>query len=797
MTHKQPFFARFLLLLYVAFTTGLPGAMAQDREKIAVSGLGAPVEVLRDKWGINHIYAENQRDLFFAQGYCAARDRLFQFELWRRQASGTIAEVLGPDELKRDIGARLFRYRGDLDEDLRFYHDDGIAIIEAYVEGVNAYIEEALSHPEQLPEEFGVLGIRPGKWTPEVVISRHQGLKGNATVELNIGRAVANAGPDTVKDLMWFHPQDPDLALDSSITGEMLAKDILELYTAAHRPVAFQKEHLGLLHASASAGYGGESEGSNNWVVSGERTASGFPILANDPHRAITVPSLRYMVHLVAPEWNVIGAGEPTIPGISIGHNEHGAWGLTIFQTDSEDIYVYDVNPENLSQYRYDDKWVDMDEIRERIAIKGSGDTTVTLRYTQHGPVTYVDSTNYKAYAVRCAWLEPGGAPYLASLRMNQATNWEEFRAACAYARLPGENMIWADRSGDIGWQVVGIAPIRTRSSGMVPVPGDGRFEWNGYLDVLERPGILNPEKGFFATANQHVTPDTYGHWDAVGYTWADPFRGDRINEVLARSAPQTLETTEGLQTDFLSIPARTLVPMLRGLTFKTALADTVSGRLEDWDFSLDKYSAEAGIYVMWERTLLKVAGERFVPQSLEGLVSIQLAKVIAWLEKPDGRFGPDAQRGRDTFLSETFDRAIDALQEKLGGSPDNWTYGQLAYKHADIRHPLDKLLDAETKERFNIPAAPRAGNSYTVNSTGALDNQTSGASFRMVADLSDWDMTRMTNAPGQSGDPRSSYYRNLFDGWANDHYFPAYFSRKKIEANTSEQRLLIPAYKN
>ena len=784
------------LSLTFLLTTWFTGVLAQQAESVVVAGLTAPVEVFRDTWGINHIYAKNQRDLFFAQGYCAARDRLFQFEVWRRQASGTAAEILGPGELDRDIGARLFRYRGDLQEEFGFYHDDGVAIIQAYVDGINAYIDEVRQHPEQLPEEFQVLGIQPGKWTPEIVISRHQGLKGNVKKELNIGRAVAKSSPETVKDLLWFHPKDPDLSLDRSITSDVLDPDILKLYNAVHSPLSFSKQSLQSPYAAAeaAAGQGGEHEGSNNWVISGTRTASGAPILANDPHRVIAAPSLRYMVHLVAPGWNVIGAGEPVLPGVSIGHNEHGAWGLTIFETDTEDLYVYDVNPDNLSQYRYKGQWVDMAEIQERISVKGRKDTTVTLRYTQHGPVTHIDSVHHKAYAVKCGWLEPGGAPYLASLRMNQATNWAEFRAACTFSRLPGENMIWADRSGDIGWQAVGIAPVRTHSSGLVPVPGDGRFEWDGYLDPMERPHAFNPEKGFWATANQHVTPDSYTHWEAIAYTWADPFRGNRINEVLAASSQQTREMSQQLQTDYVSIPARTLVPMLAGLPVKSALAEEARDQLANWDFSLDKQSVAAGIYVMWERMLLEKANERFVPKTLAGLVDIQLAKLITWLQAPDERFGASAERGRDEFMTAAFDAAIETLKEKYGEHPEDWVYGQPAYKHSALQHPLYPLLDASAKGRFAIPSAPRGGNGYTVNSTGATDNQPTGASFRMITDLSDWDQTVMINTPGQSGDPRSPYYRNLFETWANDGYFPAYFSVEKIKANAAEHQLFVPA---
>jgi len=351
--------------------------------------------------------------LFFAQGYAAAKDRLFQFEIWRRQATGTVAEILGERALKRDVGTRLFKFRGDMTQEMNHYHEDGAAIIIAYTNGINAYIDEILSTPDQLPIEFKLLNIVPKKWTPDVVISRHQGLLGNIGSELKIGRAVAKLGVKTVKDLYWFHPKDPDINLDPSIDGELLFEDILELYNAYRKPVQFQgNDILPKFRTSMNINSLGSlneqkeddlSIGSNNWVVSGALMADGNTYMANDPHRTIAVPSLRYMVHLVAPGWNVIGGGEPEIPGISIGHNEFGAWGLTVFRTDGEDMYVYELNPKNINQYLYNGEWVDMNIISETIKVKGKDDVNVELLYTRHGPVTYVDSVHNKAYAIRCA----------------------------------------------------------------------------------------------------------------------------------------------------------------------------------------------------------------------------------------------------------------------------------------------------------------------------------------------------------------------------------------------------------
>jgi penicillin amidase len=745
------------------------------------------VEVVRDKWGVNHIYAANERDLFFAQGFCAARDRLFQFEVWRRQSGGTLAEILGPAELKRDIGARLFAYRGDMRKELAHYHPRGESIINSFVEGVNAWISECERDPSKLPFEFRLLGIRPGRWTPETVVSRHQGIRSNVAQELSTARAIARIGEDSVRRLVWFHPLQPDLRIDSAIRTDLLFQDILGPYLAVNRELSF---------AAKPAGREVGPDGSNNWVVSGSRTASGFPLLANDPHRRISVPSLRYIVHLSAPGWDVIGGGEPVIPGVSIGHNPHGAWGLTIFETDAEDLYVYDLHPSDSTRYRYRDGWRSMNAVRETFRVKGGRDTMVTLFFTHHGPVTHIDVKNRKAYAVRCAWLEPGGAPYLASLRIDQARDWKEFREACAYSHIPGENMIWADRKGDIGWQAVGITPIRTTHSGMVPVPGDGRYEWNGFLPILERPHLLNPAKGFFATANQHVTPDDYPRKSTLSHTWADPFRGDRVNDVLSRTPKSDIEASKSLQTDYTSLPAAQLLPLLAATVPKTEPYRSAWDKLQTWDRVLDRNSVGAGIYVAWERELLAEARRRFMPARVNGLVNLQLSTVIRWLREPAGVFGRDPVAERDAFLSSCFTKSVDGLKQKFGPDMQAWRYGQPDYKHIRIEHPLSPLLDSAMKRKADLGPLPRGGYGHTPGSTGAGNNQTSGASFRFIADLSDWDKAVFTNSPGQSGDPESPFYSNLFEDWANDRYFPAPYSRKAVLENAFHRSMMKPAVK-
>ncbi len=801
-------FPAFLVLLTVLMSQT---SFSQNTESLQVEGLDQTVEIIKDIWGISHIYAETEHDLFFAQGYNAARDRLFQFEIWRAQATGTTAEILGPKAIDRDHGARLFKFRGAMGLELSHYHPRGIDIINSFVHGVNAYIDEALQSPDDLPFTFKLLDILPKHWTPEVVISRHQGLLGNIGRELRTGRAVCEIGVEKVKELSYFHPHDPVLELDSDIDCDsLLNNDILGLYNAYRATLRFQPDDVVTAYRNDENSYKQlaavldqedkelnkrsiDDIGSNNWVISGDLTQNGWPMMINDPHRAQSVPSLRYWAHLVGPGWNVIGGGEPEIPGISIGHNEYGAWGLTVFSTDSEDLYVYETNPDNPNQYRYQGGWEEMRIIEESIEVKGSSPVIVELRYTRHGPVTFQDEDKNLAYAVRPGWMEPGGAPYLASLRMNQAENWEQFREASNYSNIPGENMIWADRAGNIGWQAVGIAPIRRNFSGMVPVPGDGRYEWDGYLPIKAKPHDYNPARGFIETSNSNYTTPDYPYLDAIGFTWTDPYRWARASEVLSSGRKFNMMDMIQLQHDYLSIPARTLVPMLKELGSSNSRVEQAMQQLLDWDFVLDKNSVEAGIYVAFERQLLDNIETLKIPDVAQAYLSIGMKRMIDFLLAPDGDFGEDPIAGRDEFLLRSLEGGIDDLREKLGSNMNNWIYGQADYKHALIRHPLASAVDSETRERLNVGPAPRGGNGFTVGANGSGDNQTSGASFRIFVDTRDWDNTLGMNNPGQVGDPDHPLYDNLFELWANDKVFPVFYSREKIETVVFEWLELNP----
>ncbi|WP_209328782.1 penicillin acylase family protein [Lunatimonas salinarum] len=765
------------------------------------------VTVIRNRQGINHIFAENERDLFFAQGYMAAKDRLFQFELWRRQATGTLAEVFGERELARDIGVRLFRFRGDKQLELSHYHPRGEGIVDAFVNGINTYIEEALQHPADLPVEFAMLGIQPEKWNWEVVVSRHQGLLQNVQQELNYSRIVSLVGPEKTKELLHFHPFEPDLGIPSSIPRELLFKDLIAPYNAFRKPVKFDLEDISpayrldrtedtlagsafelekLVRESADAA----SIGSNNWVIDGTLSKSGFPVMANDPHRAQAIPSLRYWVGLHAPGWNVVGGGEPEIPGVSIGHNDVGAWGLTIFQTDMEDLRVYDIDPKNPFNYRYKNQWMKMEKVADTLRIKDKKDTVVYHYYTIHGPVTFIDEELKKAVAVECAWLHIGGAPYLASLRMAQAQTWEEFREACSYNHVPAENMVWADKNGHIGWQATGIAPIRTTHSGLVVSLGNGAADWEGFLPMLARPHQENPPSGFIATANENQVDDTYPYPEALGYTWADAFRGARIREVLGSGKKFAPEDMGALQNDYLSLPARELVPILAKLDLADDSLLRAKQLLADWDYVLSPQSVAAGVYVMWERKIRVNVADLLIPMEIKPYLSeLPMTKTLAWI-KEENPILTDKINISD-LLTGSLTEALEELERRFGQNWETWHYGQNNYKHALIRHPLGNVVSEEWREKLEVGPVPRGGYSFTPGANAYGDNNTTGASFRIIVDTGDFEQTLGVNNPGQSGRHESPFYKNLFALWWQDQFFQVPFAKSQVEKQAFSKEVL------
>jgi penicillin amidase len=791
------------LALAVALLLPASLASALGHTKWNVPGLSQKAEIVVDRWGIPHVYAATEADLFFAQGFNAARDRLWQLDLWRRQGEGKLAEAFGARFVAQDRAARLFLYRGDLDAEFASYHPRAREILTAFTNGINAFVDLANANPALLPMEFEITGARPGHWTPTTPLIRLYGLTRNLSREVNLAQLVSLMGTAAVERVSYFQPPatlEPAPGVDLSLIGP----SSIAAYTLARNGVTFRPEDITARMPRAakvrwarrlSTPGSLESDNpfqrrveSNNWTISGRLTATGKPLLSGDPHRAQSVPSLRYIAHLNGPGWNVIGAGEPALPGISLGHNERIAYALTIFSfADEEDLYVYDTNPGNPNQYRYQGAWEDMEVVTEPIAVRGAAPVAGVLKFTRHGPVISEDAAHGKAYALRAAYLEhEGTAVYLSSLRIDQARNWDEFVAGMEKHYTPSENMVYADVDGNIGWFGGSIAPLRPNWNGMLPVAGDGTYEWSGYFDTALLPRILNPAEGFFATANEYNIPDGYPYTSFSAHEWTDPFRVDRIKEVLRSGTAFTVEDAMRLQYDELSLPARTLVPMLAGLSSADPAVQAALDALSAWSFVLSTDSVAATIYEYWVTQLHRDVFALYVPPAARATFGLGArAKLIELVTAPDAAFGADPEAGRDAVLLSSLTKAVAQIQAKLGSDTSQWQWGKL--HHMTYEHALSPAVDDATRAQLDVGPLPQGGDGYTVHNTGfrlSDFNQTGGASYREVIDLADFDRSRTLNSPGQSGDPTSPHYQDLFPRWARGEFVPMLFSRDAVMPN-------------
>jgi len=771
-----------------------------SQQEHSVAGITREVEILIDQWGVPHIYAASRMDAFVAQGFQAARDRLFQIDLWRRRGLGKLAEVFGPRHVAQDRATRLFLYRGDMRAEWLAYSTDAKDVVTAFVTGVNAYIDWALEAPEhRLPPEFQELNYQPAHWAPEDVVRiRTHGLLYNAEQELARALTIRDLGPEAENLRSVREPASSLSELDTAIY-EHLTEQALDIYRLAFSPVDFGAEVPAEITAPS---------GSNNWVVAPSLSATGRPILANDPHRAVTLPSLRYLTHLEAPGLSVIGAGEPNLPGVSIGHNQDVAFALTIWAVDHEDLYVYELHPEDDDRYLYKGAWEKFTTVEETSPVAGAEDVVHTLVFTRHGPVIALDTDNRRAVAVRAVWLQPGMAPYLASLEYQDATNAEEFRRALRRWGAPGVNMIYASTDGDIGWQASALVPRRPGWDGSLPVPGDGRYEWDGFASVEELPSVVNPESGWFTSSNENNLPEDYDN-DALTTTtdWYSSARHERLVQWFTSEEPIDIDSSLKMQANADNLHARRLLDMLQVVTPQKHQADW--DELQAWDGTEDVDSRAALLYQVWHRRHLR---PWLVDRCLERLgIDAEAAQQARHrLLRDDTLFSdirPD-MRMVDMFdptdatdlallsegVDQTLGQALAEIKQLLGADQSRWTWGQL--HQTTLIHPVLSNSDNVPSEWGRLPAVPRSGSGDTVGLSGydANFNAVMGSSFRIAMDVGEWDQSRVINSPGQSGDPRSRHYADLLPLWAQDDSFPLLYSREAIEQSVDQRIVLRPA---
>lgn len=778
--------------------------------QFTVAGLRNEVEIVIDEWGVPHIYASSPLDAYTAQGFQAGRDRLFQIDLWRRRGLGLLSEVFGSAHVDQDRATRLFLYRGDLRTEWLSYSTEARDIVTAFVAGVNAYIDWASEDPEdRLPPEFHALGYLPAHWeAADVVRIRTHGLLYNAEQELARELTLRDLGPQAEKLRSVQEPASAEFAgneaggADTRLT-EHLTDTVLDVYRLAFAPVDF---------GAGTSNEVAAPSGSNNWVVASERTASGRPVLANDPHRAVTLPSLRYLSHLDAPGLSVIGAGEPNLPGVSIGHNGRVGFGLTIWPVDHEDIYVYTLHPDDDSRYLYDGAWESFRVVEERAAVADGADVVHELSFTRHGPVVAIDTEHRRAVAIRAVWLEPGMAPYLGSLEYQDADDAEDFKRALRRWGAPGANMIFASKDGDIGWQASALVPRRPNWDGSRPVPGDGRFEWDGFAEVEELPSAFNPESGWVTTSNECNLPADYDN-DALTTTtdWYTSGRHERLEQWLADDTAVDVEASIAMQSNADNLHGVRLLEQLSWAQPEQHAAEWA--QLQAWDGVESEDSTEALLYQVWQKRHLRpwlvdhaLARLGFDEEAIAGARHRLLRADTLFSDiRPDLRmidvFDVEDAGDRETVttgIETSLGNAVAEVEGLLGPDRSAWQWGRL--HRTTLRHPV--LSRRELSDVSRLPAqwgqllpVPRAGSGDTVGLTGydADFNAVMGSSFRLALDIGEWDSSLVVNSPGQSGDPRSPHYADLLDLWARGDSFPLLYSRDAIEEHARERTVLRP----
>ena len=735
-------------------------ALAQISGELSIPGLREPVEVLRDEWGIPHIYARNTDDLFMAQGYVMAQDRLWQMEMWRRWHEGRLAEIFGAAAFDYDLRTRQMMFRGPWDDtEWTSYHPDGERIFTAYANGVNAFIEQ---NRDNLPVEFQLTGVVPDPWTARTVVLRWaqvglSSVRGHAINEIQLARNVSELGADEANRHFAPDPWD-DLEIPAGLDVDIISRQVLDAMRAGDGDpfsgdslpalqVVEQYSHLTPAIRTAQVSNPQiATEGSNNWVMSGARSPTGIPILANDPHRRIEMPALRYFVHLNAPGWNVMGGGEPPFVGVDAGHNERMAWGFTFAGTDMVDVYVEEINPQDRNQVRWQNGWETLQVIEEEIRIKDEAPRTVQLKFSRHGPIIFEDRANNVAYSVRSVVREPGTAAYKGSFKLAQADSCEDFFERAMFWMVPTHSLICGDVLGNIALQVTGLTPNRVGWNGRLPVPGTGQFEWQGFREDLPRE--FNPDRGYITTANNNVHPPGYDGRPVFYHTSRDveTSRVTRLHQILGTGDQYSVEDHQAIQHDSYSLRAELDIPGFQGWTSEYAQVERARALVAEWDGVLDRDSTAAAIYVEWTRQVDATALDSAANDT-----------------------------DRTSVIEDGLQQTLSKLTADWGSDWSAWNYGRgnpSALPHMFIPD-------------FDLAPVERPGGFGTVNATGA--------NFRRIIDLSNLDNSVATNAPGQSAQPGSPFYGDLAERLGNGEYFPFLFTRGAIEEVVAHRLMLNP----
>ena len=826
-----------LLILVVLLAAGAAYAPKWTRDtaeksfpqvdgEIRLAGLDAPVEVYRTEYGVPHIYAASQHDLFFAQGYVTAQDRFWQMDFWRHQGAGRLSELLGKNLLDTDKFIRTLGWERIAQEELDNADPELVAAMEAYAEGVNAYLAERSG--AEIALEYAFLPLlnpdyQPAPWTPLNTMTWAKAMSwdlgGNMQQEIFLATLLKYFTQEQIDELYPSYPFDdrPVIVPHPHLTSGTAADPqfISDLAVAALPALEGVAEQADALNALTGGGF--EGIGSNNWAISGERTASGLPMVANDMHLAAQMPSIWYEVglHCTGCDFDVVGVAFAGAPGIIVGHNNRIAWAFTNVGPDVQDIYIEKINPQNPNQYEFRGEWVEMQTLTERINVAGGDPVELPVRITRHGPLITdvfgledfrdeagIDIPENYAIALRWTALEPSCA-FCAIFGFNTAQNWDDFRLAATKFAVPAQNLVYADVDGNIGYQMPGKVPIRVEGhNGLLPVPGwTGEYEWQGYIPFEELPYAFNPPEGYIVSANNAVVGPEYPYF--INYYWSYGERAARIREMIENApGPIDADYIQKMHGDSKDINAPGIVAVLQSVPLDDPDLERYRAIFDNWDYQMGMDSAPAALYaIFWKHLNAATLADDYPADNDDvrpegGYAPQEFFRHL--VEQPDSPWWDDQTtpqvETRDDIFAQAFADAVKEMRGLGGDDPASWAWGDLhtlTFEHQVMTNfPF-------IKNAFNRGPFRLAGTSISVNATAwrvANSYETYWIpSMRMIADLSDWQASRLIHPTGQSGHPYHPHYIDMADPWRLIQYHPMHWERDAIEASAEAHLRLIP----
>lgn len=727
--------------------------------ELKLSGLDKSVTVWRDTSGVPHIEAQSEHDLYMAQGFITAQDRMFQMDLSRRQASGQLSEVVGEKALSRDKFFRTFGLRRAAEASWAAYSSSSQQVLEWYAQGVNAYIRQAQAN-DALPIEFTVLGYKPTEWTP--------------IDSLTIGKFMAHDLSDSWEGQAFRYQ------LVNQV-GDEMAKALFPSYPEGGATIiqAIKDNPIDLSIFAAEAVVPDPYNGSNNWVVSGSKTASGKPILANDPHLGLDAPSIWYETHLKTAEFEVSGVIFAGVPGIILGHNRDIAWGVTNLGPDVQDLYIEKRNPDNPYEFEYLGKWEPATIYKEVIKIKGKDAIDYEVVVTRHGPIIseFAQDKQLNRTALAMRWTALAPTTELEAIqRFAKSTNWEQFKESLEYFHAPAQNFVFASQDGTIAYRANGKIPIRKQGNGLMPVPGwTDEYEWSGYIPWEELPTSVNPSEGYIATANNKVIGDRYPYH--ITDNWSQPYREERIQQVLASKSVVTMDDMQQLQFDRSNLHAEEflagLLDSMKDTTPLRAIDLQAIQLLQGWNKINEKEQGAPLVYELWIQNMDEVI---FKPELSDELMKLFNNKATAKDEllrkalKGEREPWIDGKGGIDQVAVKALRLAVDQATALQGDDPAKWKWGE--FHAVTFPHPLGSAKPLDLL--FNAKPVPMGGGRVTVGAAGwdkVTGDVNHGAPWRTVIDMADPSQSFNVVGPGQSGHILSKWYSDQIEQWTTGNY--------------------------